>query len=290
MKNKTLIITNIIILSCVAIGLLIFMFWGINTRHSFFDYKKEMLASETFTLNDIKNINVDLKNYDIEFREGNDNEIKVEIYGSEKSKDNVNIDLKSDKLNILQTGSTLCFGFCFADNEVVIYIPRDFKREMDINTVSGDVDILLNLISDNIKIRTTSGDITIQNLNNGDISSTSGDITLKEARNLELSTVSGDIDVDKVVRLNAKTTSGEVNALEILESLDIKTTSGDVTVRDFSINSDSKIESVSGEVTVWLNNEAIINAETKSGDKDIKSSNGEYTLNLRTTSGDITVK
>ena len=35
MNNKTLIVTNIIILVCIIIGLIWFMFWGFNLKFNF---------------------------------------------------------------------------------------------------------------------------------------------------------------------------------------------------------------------------------------------------------------
>ncbi len=290
MKNKALIITNIIILSCLAIGLLLFMFWGIGTKHNFFSFKNELLESETYNLSDINGTKIDLKSYDIEFRESIDDTIKVEVYGSKKSKDNIKLNNDNNKINLTETGSTFCFGFCFAENDIVIYIPNNYQGDMNITTVSGDIEVLVNLLSDDVDIKSTSGDITLHNLNDGKITSTSGDIEINEAQNLELSTVSGDIDIEKANSINAKSTSGEINIREVSNNVHLKTTSGDITAKNFMIYNNSDIESVSGEIEVRLINEAKINAETKSGDKDIKSSNGEYLLNLKTVSGDITIK
>lgn len=288
MKNKTLIITNIIVLSCIAIGLLIFMFWGIGTNHHFFNIKNELLYTETYNINEISKIKTELKSYDIEFKENNNNEVKIEVYGNEKNKENIDAKIKNETLNIEQKGSSICFGFCYSDNLIIIYMPKENNLGLDINTVSGDIDILVD-VSNDISLKSISGDIKTKNLKDASLNTTSGDINVEKVRNASLNTVSGDIKVNEASNIDAKSTSGDITILEVTNKLSIKSTSGDVTVRDFTINSDSKVNTVSGEVNINLTNNANINAETRSGDKDIKNSNGEFNLDIKTTSGDITV-
>ncbi len=287
MKNKALIITNIILLCCMIIGLLIFMIWGIGSKHSFWEFKNELLFTKTYNIEDISKIKTDLKSYDIEFKAANDNNFKVEVYGNEKNKDNVKININNNTLNIDQKGSSICFGFCYSDNVVVIYVPESFNKELDIHTISGDIDVYVDTLKVNLK--TTSGDIKMQNVEYASINTTSGNVKLEEAKEANINTVSGDVRVSSSENIDIKTTSGDITILEVTKRIYLNSTSGDVTVQDFTINSDSKVHTVSGEVNINLRNEANISAETRSGDKDIKNTNGEYKLDIKTTSGDITV-
>jgi len=287
MKNRALIITNIIILCCIIIGLLIFMIWGIGSKHSFWDFKNELLYSKTYNMEDITKIKTDLRSYDIELKEANDNNFKVEIYGNEKNKDNIKVDINNKNLTIEQKGSSICFGFCYSNNVIVIYVPESFNNELDINTISGNIDIYVDVLKANLK--TTSGDIKMQNIKYASINTTSGNIKLEEVKEANINTVSGDVMINSSEKVEVKTTSGDIKILEASEKIFINTTSGDVTVRDFTINSDSKVHTVSGEVNINLRNEADIKVDTRSGDKDIKNTNGEYKLDIKTTSGDITV-
>ena len=287
MKNKALIITNIILLCCMIIGLLIFMIWGIGSKHSFWEFKNELLFTKTYNIEDISKIKTDLKSYDIEFKAANDNNFKVEVYGNEKNKDNVKININNNTLNIDQKGSSICFGFCYSDNVVVIYVPESFNKELDIHTISGDIDVYVDTLKVNLK--TTSGDIKMQNVEYASINTTSGNVKLEEAKEANINTVSGDVRVSSSENIDIKTTSGDITILEVTKRIYLNSTSGDVTVQDFTINSDSKVHTVSGEVNINLRNEANISAETRSGDKDIKNTNGEFKLDIKTTSGDVTV-
>ncbi len=288
MKNRVLIVTNIIILSCIIIGLLIFMFWGIGGNHDLFQVKHEILYSETYNLNDIEKIKTDLKSYDVEIKESNDNNFKVEVYGNEKNKDNIKLKVNNKELNIDQIGSSICFGFCYSDSAVVIYMPKENIIELDINTISGDIDIFDDILN-KVNLKTTSGDIKVKNLEEAIINTTSGNVMVDKVKEAVINTVSGDINVDNTQNIKVKSTSGDITIMEVREAFDIKSTSGDVTIRDLIINNDSKVVTVSGDVTINLNNDADINVNTRSGDRDIKHSKGEYNLDIKTTSGDITV-
>lgn len=290
MSNKALIITNIVILSCVIVGLLVLMFWGVNGKFNFYDNKKILLESKKFNISDINKLTSDVKNYDIKIMNSDSEDVIVEVYGSEKNKSHINLDLNNKELKITQSGSTFCFGFCFYDNEIIVYLPSDLKNGIDLLTVSGDIfaEVLFNQAE--VSIKTVSSDIKVNGISKGDIKSTSGDILIDNITDGVITTVSGDISISKASNIKASSTSGEIEIKE-LEVANIKTTSGDIELDNFRIKENSKVESVSGYVNIRLLNEAYVDAETKSGDKDIKvMRNSKYDLVIKTISGDITVK
>ncbi len=289
MNNKALIITNIIILSGIIIALLVFMIWGITTNHNFFNVENDKLYSETYNLDEITKIKTDLKSYDIEFKENNAENIKIEIFGNKKDKDRVKLNVNNHELNLEERGTSFCFGFCFRSNLIVIYVPKEYQGELNLITVSGNIDILID-INNNVNLKTTSGDIKTKNLINAKIYTTSGDINILKSDNIEANTVSGSIEIKEGKNIKAKSTSGDININHATKFIDIKSTSGDIELDNFTIGKNSKIESVSGEVTINLLNEAFVDAETRSGDKNIKTMrNGKFNLFIKTISGDITV-
>ncbi|MCM1052775.1 MAG: DUF4097 domain-containing protein [Ruminococcus sp.] len=308
MKNKSLIITNIIILSCVAIGLTVLLFLGTSTNFNFVKENSELLYQKEFNLNDISLLTANIKNFDLTFKESSTNDIKIEVYGAIKNKDSIEISLNNNELFVNQTKhkSTICIGFCFHHNEIVISMPKDININTNLKAVSGDIkidnnlnekgvitttsgDISLNSLN-KADITSTSGDITLKNINKGSVSSTSGDITINEIKEGTITTISGDIEVNNTDSLEVSSTSGEIEISKANKLLNAKTTSGDIKIRSFNIENDSKITSTSGDITINLLNDAYIEAKTTSGDKDIKSTNGDYKLTLKTTSGDITVR
>lgn len=290
MKNKALIVTNIIILVCIIIGLLIFMFWGIGTKHEFWNGESKMLKEENYDLDRIQKISTDVKSYDIFTKQSEDNNIKIEVYGSKKSINDIEISVDNQELKIKQVGSTFCFGFCFSNSKIVIYLPFNMNIATDFKTTSGDITIKTPFNHDTNSIKSTSGDIYLEYLKVGNVKTTSGDIKINEIKSGQVSSTSGDIEIQKSEILKVTTTSGEIEIKTLTNMGTLKSTSGDIEINSFTIYDNSNIETTSGDIDIRLNNDASIYTDTKSGDIHIKKSQGEYELNLKTTSGDITVK
>lgn len=286
-ENRGLIIINIVLLCVVVVALVTFMFWGLNFE---FDTKQELLKREVFSLEDVKEIVSEFRDYDILIEKGNINEIKVELYGSEKNKDKVNLELNNGKLELEQSGSFVCFGFCYSNNIAKIYVPDDFDKEVNLVSTSGDIDVKVNLEDDKVNLKTTSGDIYAEYIYEGKVYSTSGDIDIKKANKIVASSTSGEVEIGSASVADIKTTSGDILVRTLESSGDIKSTSGDITINNFNIKGDTVVEAISGDINISLINDAIVSASTVSGDKHIKEMTGEYNLNLKTVSGDIVVR
>ncbi|MDE5539874.1 MAG: DUF4097 domain-containing protein, partial [Bacilli bacterium] len=289
MQNKALIITNIILLSCLVVGLVMFMFFGLNNGFTFEMHSKNLLDTKEYAITDFSSLKTNLKSYDLRIEESKNSNVTVEVYSS-KGKNDIRIELQNNTLSINQVGSTFCFGFCFSSNEIVVYIPKNNQYKFNLKTISGDISVKIPITTPS-EIETTSGDIYASFISNGITKSTSGEIVIDHTENMNASTTSGDIIIKKVEQLNAKSTSGDINISNLTASGNLKTTSGEINVSEFTIKEDSEMSSTSGDITVNLTNEASVNASSRSGDKDIKyMRNGIHELKLTTTSGDITVR
>lgn len=286
-ENRGLIIINIVLLCVVVVALVTFMFWGLNFE---FDTKQELLKREVFSLEDVKEIVSEFRDYDILIEKGNINEIKVELYGSEKNKDKIDLELNNGKLKLEQSGRFVCFGFCYSNNIAKIYVPDDFDKEVTLVSTSGDINVKVNLEDDKVNLKTTSGNIYALYINEGKVYSTSGDIDIKMANKIVASSTSGEVEIGSASVADIKTTSGDIVVRTLKSSGDIKSTSGEITIDNFNINGDTVVEAISGDINISLINDAIVSASTVSGDKHIKEMTGEYNLNLKTVSGDIVVR
>lgn len=289
MKNKPLIVTNIILLCCIIAGLLTFMILGITNKFDFWNFSSNVNISETYQTTDFKSVLVDIKSYDIYIKEGISEEVNVEVIGREKAKNDISVNINNNTLEIKQKGSTACIGFCFNDSKIVITLSKNNDYIFNIKTTSGNIESNLDFNNESV-ITSTSGDISLNNILKGNIKSTSGDITLKGLNEGSLKSTSGDIEVDYIQNVDLGSTSGSIDINRWVGSGYIKTTSGDIEVNSFEITSNTKLESTSGDVDIRLKNDAYIFTETKSGNEKVKTSKGEYELNIKTTSGDITVK
>lgn len=273
MKNKSITILFIFILAIMAIAiilLLVFLLFG--KGESFFNnnLNSTLLLNEYYN-EKIETIHIESISSDVTLKETEESQIHVEIYGKEKEV--VESKLENEILNISKKGKMFCFGFCFFKEEIIVYVPKD---------------VVLN-----IEIKTTSGDIEMNSIKGNDVNlnSTSGDLKLGEVNRAELYSTSGDIVLEKANITNAKTTSGDIFLNNIEKQVEAVSVSGNVKIGSLYIESNSKIKTTSGDVSIEKMGDVYIETSTVSGDIHI-SNNNRYsatTLNIKTTSGDIYV-
>lgn len=294
MKNSVII--KVILLVILALGLLAIMILllanGGKTFWNFWKYKKVELYNETYSLEDIKKLDLDLTSFDVTIRDSEDNNIRVVVNGKEDRKDLISISNDENVLKVKQSAKkSICFGFCFYDDEVIIYVPKnEYNYSMKVKNVSGDVSIL-DKYDSNMEIETVSGDIDIEGSLDLDVKSVSGDINVKNAGNLVVKSTSGDINIDTALSVILDTKSGEVD-INSTKYVELKTISGDVNINNLEIDGTSSIVTTSGEVNVYNINDVYIETKTTSGDVSISHSDRKSgnVLTIKTTSGDITVK
>lgn len=273
MKNKGtyFLVTLLSIMAIVVIIVLVFLLSG-NGGTIFNMYKNSStLLLEKNYKEPIKDINIESITANVTIKEAQDNQIRVEIYGSEKQ--NASSTLENETLTISLKNKSFCFGFCFIKDEVVLYLPKEIQA--------------------NLKIKTTSGDMYVESfLVNVDLKSTSGDIKIGEVNKATLSTVSGDISLQKGTDINVTTTSGEIQIQEGNKKIEAKSVSGDIRIDSLLISENSTIKTTSGDVDVKEINDAYIETNTVSGDVEISNNNrfSNTTLKIKTTSGDIHIK
>ena len=189
------------------------------------------------------------------------------------------------------------------DGGITVFLPPCYLKNVEIETVSGDVELPDGIKTDELHVKTTSGDINAVSVQcyRAELSSTSGEVRCKYMRAGELSaeTTSGDVTVEAStvdVSLAVKTVSGGVELRSISRHMwstnyDIVTTSGDVRLSASDANS-IKIKTVSGDVRCDSMGPMDFVTSTVSGDVHIDAaiSMGTSPCNITTTSGDITVE
>ena len=284
-KNKLGVKIGLGLLIIVILALIGVIIWGIKSGNGFTFFEKPVIIYDN-TFEKIASINVDVTSYDVELKESNNDTIKVEISGSKKNQDKFHVEEENGNLTINENGSSVCIGFCL-DEAITIYLPNQditYHHKSSSGNIYSDIDLR------SVVINTTSGDITLKNINDGTVSSTSGNINIRNANKLNASATSGDISLDEVGDIVITSKSGNVEVKSIILKMDITTTSGDIDILSLSIEEDSKAEARSGNVDIKLNKEVFIDATTRSGDIDIDNTNASPILTIKTTSGDITAK
>ncbi len=301
--NKNLAYVLIAILLLIVLSLISMMSAVIKNGGLVFysgDYK-DIIKEEVYTLDNIENISLNLKSSDVEFLVSDTNELKIVQYGGKKSK-GYNEIVNNKTIKIIDNPINFMF-FNFGNNSrYEVYLPNSYAGNLLINTVSGEITINdFDLNMKEIQVESVSGDIKLNSkivASEAKVQTVSGEINIKQINSdkMELETTSGDIEISNIIsdNLNIITVSGEVSINHVSNMAKIDTTSGDVTINDALITKASKISTVSGEVEVGMNKESncIIKTDTLSGDTDIRDNNynnGEYEFKIGTTSGNIEI-
>lgn len=203
------------------------------------DFKKE----KSFEINNIKEIEVDNENWDIEFKSTDSNKIVVFAQGQQVDKeiDPVKIENDGNKVVIKQKQKVTKFfnGFTFRKkNSISIAIPKKEIDKIVLNNKSGDVKIS-DIEVKNIVTKSESGDEMVVGLlaEKGEFISQSGELAVKDSsvQELNIKSTTGDNYITNVSNsnINITSTSGEVLLKDMKEgkSLFVETKSGDIGVR-----------------------------------------------------------
>lgn len=234
MKRILVIVLTIVLtfITFLLVGFMVLLFTkgiGIDIKNKYVDITKaEIVYDKEYDLDDISITNTSGK---IIFKYNDKDNIRVVIYGNDK--DEIDSSLNSN-INV-KVNEKMCIGLCLLERKIIVYIPYDYNNNININTISGDIDILKG--------------------NDINITSTSGKIKINSVNNLDISNVSGKIDIDSInSSVNIVTTSGKIsiNKLDIKKDSILVSVSGDVRVNN--TNSNNKVSTVSGKTNINSNN------------------------------------
>ncbi|MEC1965889.1 DUF4097 family beta strand repeat-containing protein [Bacillus cereus] len=222
------------------------------------DFKKE----KSFEINNIKEIEVDNENWDIEFKSTDANKIVISAQGEQVDKelDPVKIENDENKLVIKQKQKVnrFFYGFTFRKkNSISIAIPKKEIDKIVLNNKSGDVKIN-DIVVKSIVTKGKSGDGMIVGLSaeKGEFISQSGELVVKDSsvQELNIKSTTGDNYITNVSdsNMNITSTSGEVLLKDMTEgkSLFVETKSGDIGVRYKGVPASLKLMAKSNSTDV----------------------------------------
>lgn len=166
-----------------------------------------------------------------------------------------------------------------------------------LHTTSGNITATSLTGGDEISVETASGDFRARNLGTSTLrfSAASGDAVLQQAKcnHIETGTASGDIRLTDVQcnDLSASSASGDItlNACAASGEVNLHTSSGDIRLNGASAGR-FDISTTSGDIRGSLNGQYAFCASSRSGDIHVPASNGTNPVNVRSTSGDITLR
>ncbi|SCC48755.1 Uncharacterized protein BC0861_05123 [Bacillus mobilis] len=225
------------------------------------DFKKE----QSFEINDIKEIEVDNENWDIELKSTDANKIVISAQGKQVDKEiaPVEIEHEGNKVIVKQKQKATRFfnGFTFKKkNSISIAVPKKEIDKIVLNNKSGDVKIR-DIEVKNIVTKSESGDEMVVGLSadKGEFTSESGDLMLKDSslQEVNITSTTGDNYVKNIKNenMNITSTSGEVLLKDMKEgkSLFVETKSGDIGVRYKGVPTSLKLTAKSNSSDVMVN-------------------------------------
>ncbi len=215
------------------------------------------------------------------------NDELTELYTNEQGS-RLTIEIKEESFRFFS------FHFSNKPRRAIVQIPEKYDNELDIQSVSGDIEMTNVFDLTTIKVKSVSSDIEAAELigTNVSIATTSGDIEIEQlkAEDSALNSISGDIHVGMMTgAVNGKTVSGDIKIgfEQENDKTILKTVSGDVELVLPSGNADVSIKTMSGEIQVDSDlREQSIQSRSISG----KIGDGDYQLSVSTTSGDVRIR
>lgn len=265
MKNKGLIITLIIILFIIIIGLIAFLYLSLSGKLNFqlglknWGTKSSNIIFDTsYELDSIDNLEILSSTGDINFEESTDGRIRIVAYG--QNDNNLKVTLNENKLKVdYSEYKNVSIGFNFNSyiNDIIVYIPKDYSKEINIDADYGDIEM-----------------IDLENAT----------INIKED--------CGSLKLGKVKNISIENDYGDVEIGEILNKFTIEAECGDVKIDKVQIAENSYIKSNYGDVKIKETNDIYIDAKTDFGDTKINTNNrhSEITLKIEADCGDIKIE
>lgn len=295
-KSSSRIVGLIVALLLIAAGTWLAVGGGIASFSGGYANADKYTAGETTVSQPVENLDIHWisGHVNVEYHEGAD--IRVSETANRNLSDNDRVrwwlDGKTLRIQFQAPGLRL-FSFS-AEKTLTVSLPKDLSlKAVSIDVTSADVSAE-NLISDELKLTSTSGNLTTGgSVKKLSASATSGDIRFRSDAAMDaadLSATSGKISLvlegAKSVSVNA--TSGDVtlSSSAPVDNLSLHTTSGKITVS--GAVSDGKISSTSGSMDLAFTAFDNLSVDATSGDvvAALPETPG-FACEIETTSGNV---
>ena len=258
MKNNSLIITMIVLLIIIVIGLIALLYFAISGNYKFSigvnKENKNIIYDKSYELNAINCIQVESSAGNVKFEEGTNEEVRVVVYG--KNNERLEVDLDNNELKINYIQRKIFFGINLHANDIIIYLPKNYDKDIKIDLDYGNIEIL-DLEQATIDIKEDCGNVNLGRIKNVTIKNNYGDIEIEE----------------------------------VLNKLNIKSDCGNIKINSVKLLEDSTIKSDLGDVKIGLTNEIFIDTHVDLGDIKVNNNNrqSEVTLEIKVDCGNIKV-
>ena len=288
---------------------------GYSKERGFFCERgqSQPVTGTVFSSQDIKGVDIKLYNGDVAIHLLDDPQADLTLDGDT---DQLELRLSSEGILSIRQGKTASASFFFARGlasaDVKLYLPRRLWTFLQVTSVNGDITIDSGLETDQLIIKTASGDLEAEALccRQMIFKSASGDLRADGRwEKLWAESISGDIDLSgRAEQLQVSTASGDVQFSGALQAVKTDSASGDVILTCHTLPEQAQVQSKSGDVELSIPDEAGFSLQYSvvSGDMESefpligavggKSGNAVYldggrsTFHLSTVSGDIALR
>ena len=305
----------------VLIGFILFA--GVMTmlKWDFMELSTVKYETNIYEVSDTFNgISIDTDTADIAFVLSDDGNCRVECYEEADAKHYVTVEEGTLTVELIDEKSVYDFigyiGLNFGSPEITVYLPKteytnllingdtsdieipnDFIfTDVDISLSTGDVEFCAS-VSEMIRIKTSTGDICVENISVGSLYLTvsTGKVTVSCV------TCAGDVKVGvstgktnltdtkcKSVISSGDTGDISLNNVIASEKFSIERSTGDVKL-DGSDANEIHIKTDTGDVTGSLLNDKVFITQTDTGDVEIPKTTTGGTCGITTSTGDIKI-
>ena len=290
MNKKALIISLsifFIMLGCIIGGIVLIVinknFNGFNMNYK---TSKEILLEKEYEL-DFDNLNIDTNMSDIQLKTTDSDKLKVVVYSNKKD-----VKVQLDKnLDIKSTSIKKCKFFCVNAiiPKIVVYIPNDFEKPINIKNKYGNIKI--KSVSSDLNVDEQFGNIEINSIKEATISNEYGDININKAKSVKINESAGDIRINKVEKAKIKNDFGNIKIDVVTDSFNINVSCGDIKINQVNIKQNSKIKTDYGDVKIIKINDIYVKAKSEAGNVIIEKNDkdSDIVLEIESNLGNIKV-
>lgn len=256
---------------------------------------------EKVSINECENINVECLDYDVVIVSTEEEELRVVEESNETLKEEEKISVSKKDNNIVISKpkikkETKIFNFKLSSNEITLYIPNKYDKNLYLKTTSGNAEIKDNLNLNKINLKQHSGNFTCEDsilVNEINLETTSGNIEAHtiDAKLYNMNASSGNIDIDKLSgdgKINTTSGNIQISFKDIKEMLEASAQSGNIEIDidkniDFEFYGKVSSGNINTNFDVDYKDKKHNEAVAKVGDKSYRK------INLKTTSGNIEI-
>ena len=298
---------SFIIFGLVLIGLATYLNNGHIPRFSSNFEKKNY----TISINDVKNLDLDIIDSDVTIEENTASEnMEIEYYTALERK--VNIEHIGNKLSIKENKNIVGINFFTEKRKLIIKIPKSsnidinsvnkigdyFIKNLDIksliiNSELGDV-YITNISASDADIKLATGNLNIDNLNSKNnslkINVATGNVKLNninDLKDISIDNKTGDTDLSsstiKDINITNKLGNIKVSNLpsESSDNINLKTTTGNIILSNLTANNSITLKSIKGDIIAELNDEESNFTNSSNKKKQLFTSSNTGTVNVK---------